>query len=156
MSAPAPIRTMLILLLSGLLALGVTACGSSITDSKGSLPEGAEGLDPPGLVITNLVCQLDPPTLSATAVGGISNTLSVVIPDITPVVTWLDSDGAILSSNTGPAIDRIQSGEMMLFSIPALLQDGMTACRIELSGASPVPVTGEFQAEAQLTSELAR
>lgn len=135
----------------GLIIVFAIACGSS---ESGSEPGGSP--EPPGLSVNNLVCQLDPPTFTATVVGGIDNTLMVDAVAITPVVRWLDGDGAVVFSKTGVPIDFISAGDTELFSISAILIDEMASCQIELSGLPVASVTGELQAEAILTSELAK
>ena len=141
---------------SGLIVVIAVACASSEPESIADLSSGSDLVDPPGITIKNFVCQLDPPTYSATAIGGIRNALSTELVDITPVVTWLDADKTVIASKTGSAIAAIPAGDTALFSIPVLLTDGMTMCRIELIGADMYPVSGELQAEAILTSELAK
>ena len=151
MSASIPYRASRLWLVPGLIILFAIACGSS---ESGSEPIGSP--EAPGLSVSNLVCQLDPPTFTATVVGGINNTLMVDAVAITPVVRWLDDDGAVVFSKTGVPIGLISSGDTELFSISAILIDEMASCQIELNGLPMVPVVGELQADAILTSELAK
>ena len=151
LSASIPYRARRLWLLPVLIVVVAAACGSSETETN-----VAQSPEPPGLSVNDLVCQLDPPTFTATALGGIRNALPVDIPRISPVVTWLDADDAVISSKTGASIAIVPAGDTAVFSIPAILVDGMAACRIELSGAGPVPVSGKLTAEAFLTLELAK
>lgn len=154
-------RTKWLPVLSGLLVVVGFACGTSEPGAASRSPEATAPAPTqvqasPGLEVSNLVCQLDPPTMTATAVGAITNTLSFSVPLVTPVVTWLDADDESVSFRAGAEVAVIGSGEMVLFSIPSLMVNGMSACRIDMSGVPLIPVRGTVQARTVLTSELAR
>lgn len=141
-------------------AVAGIACGPSIESPTRDnrdlfVPVRAEDEDR-GLVVHDLVCQLDHPTLTATALGRIENEMSFNVVDVTPVVTWSDGDGEEVLVRTGATIPVIQAGDIAIFSVRGPLSDEMESCGIHLEGIGDVRLKGELQADAEMTSELAR
>lgn len=135
----------------------IAACGSpGERDDRDLFVPSSNSEDAFNLAVSDLVCQVDSPTLTASALGAIENNARTDQMFLLPVVDWLSADGELISSHRGRQIELLERGETALFNIPAPFQDEMARCRISISTTDSVPVIGHLEADAESTSELAK
>lgn len=147
------------LLAAAVFAVVLTACGTAEQPrdpERDLFVPSTDSEDGLSIVITDLVCQIDRPTFTVITVGRIENRTDATLTDVTPNVRWLDDAGNTVSTVIGDSVDEIEIGESNLFSISTFLSEDMEACRVDVGGRGSTPLTGELQADAVMTSELAR
>ncbi len=136
----------------------MTACssGAAERDERNLFVPSGGGESALSVVVSDLVCQLDRQTLSATAVGRIENQTAAELVNITPVVVWFDGQNEIVAASSADNIPQLGVGDSSLFSASSFLQDGTDTCGVEVRSIETLVLTGELKAGAFFTSELAK
>ena len=153
------LRPTVLLIVGVAVAFVLAACGTAEQPrnrDRDLFVPSTDSEDGLSLVIADLLCQIDRQSLTAMVVGRVENRTDMTLVDITPNVRWLNHSDTPVSTVIGDSVDELTVGESTLFSISTFLSEGMEVCRVDVGGRGNLALTGEIQAEAILTSELAR